>query len=474
MPSKKLLTYLNVLSQNELRKLEKFIQSPYHNEVKDLSRFYAIIKPHLLKKEEVPVPSKQEIWKKLFPNTKYNDTKLRKIASLVLQLAIEFKAYEILKQKPEQKLLLELHAVSQPELTTHIAGINRKLIHYTQQNSINTIESNFYRFRLSIQNHRIAEMENDRKKLLKLEELQEALEHLDVFYYAQKLAMMADNIGYQGFMNIAHQFHNTQKLFEEIESSPFFNKPIIQVYYLIIQMLSQPEQETHFFKLKDWLNQNSQHFDKSQKKTFYSHLINYCISHKINKGDETFYQYAFNVFKIMVEQQLIFTPFMEPSYYRNIISIGLRVKEFDYVQNFIHTYSKYLPPNQKENAATFNLASLYYKQKNYGKVLELLHNVELTNLSYALGAKTILVGTYYAMDEYRALESLLTSFRIFILRNKLLAKSTKQSYLNFLKFTKKLISLAPYDHKGKEKLQQTILKTQNVAVRDWLLEQINR
>ncbi len=471
MLSKKLIAYLNTLSSSEIRKLEKFIQSPYHNEIQELSTFYTIIKPSFLK-DSVAIPSRQEVWSKLFPNKKYNDVKIRKIASLVLNLAIDFKAFEILKQKPEQKLLLDLLAVSRPELTTHIASINRKLEQSTIQNGYNTIEYNFYRFRHSIQNHRILELENNRKKLLELEDLHKANDYLDVFYYAQKMAMIADIVGYQGFMNISNHDDSKLKILDTVKNSSFFLEPIIQVYYLIIQMLSELKQESHFFELKDWLEKNNHHFTKSQKKTFYSHLINYCISHQINTGNHAFYSHTFDVLVSMVQQKLIFDPFIDPNYYRNIISIGLQINKFEYIRDFIHTYSDALPPNQKENAATYNLARVYYKEKKYDAVLELLHNVELTNISYALGAKTILVGTYFALNEYRALESLLISFRIFILRNKLLAQNTKQSYLNFLKFTKKLIYLAPFDKKGQEKLRLKIKKTQNVAVKDWLLEQI--
>ena len=472
MLSKKLFTYINTFSSSDIRKLEKFIQSPYHNEIQELSTLYSILKPSFLNGSET-IPQKKEVWSQLFPNKPYSDVKIRKMASLLLNLAIEFKAYETLKARPEQKLLLELLAVSRPGLSIHIAGVNRKLAQTINQNSSNSAEYNFYRFRHSAQNHRILELENNRKKLLKLEELHQANEYLDIFYYAQKMALIADIIGYQGFMNISNQPNTAIKTLDAVKNASFFHKPIIQVYYLIIRMLSNKEQESFFFELKDWLQKNNQHFSKSQKKTFYAHLINYCISHQINKGNHTFFSHAFEVLSTMVSQKLIFDPFIDPNYYRNIITIGLQIGKFEYIRDFISTHSSALPPEQKENAETYNLARLYYKQKQYDKVLELLHNVELTNISYALGAKTILIGTYFALDEYRALESLLISFRIFILRNKLLAKNTKQSYLNFLKFTKKLIYLAPYDKESKEKLKETIIKNNNVAVKDWLLEQIN-
>jgi len=470
MLSKKLTTYLNTLTPIELSKLGKFIQSPYHNENLELSRFYELVKPFYLDKEKTSALTKRQIWDTLYPNTKYNDQKIRKIASLVLKLAIEFKAYEILKSQPEQKLLLKLKAVSHPELTTHISGINRKLDSESQKT--NTILSHFYKFEFNAQNHRILELTNNRKKLLQMENLNTAHSHLHIFFYAQKLAIIADIIGYQGFMNVETQAPYDNFL-ASLPESPYFQEPIVQVYYLVVQMLSKPEQESHFFNLKNWLRENNEQFSTKEKKIFYSHLVNYCISHKINTGAEQFYEQVFEVFKIMVSEKLIFDPHLDSNYYRNIISSGIKLSEFEYIHQFISDYSELLPPNQKENAATYNLARVYYAEKKYKKVLQLLQDVELTNLSYALGAKTILVGTYFALNEYRTLESLLISFRIFILRNKLLAKNNKQGYLNFLKFTKKLIYLAPYDKDGREKLRQNIKKAPNVAVKNWLLEQID-
>ncbi len=470
MLSKKLIAFLNVLSQKELDKLDSFIRSPYHNEQPELIRLYALIRPSFENKK--PTPSKLEVWNDLFPKKAYNDVKIRKLASLLLALAIEFKALEILKEQPEQKLLLELKAVSKPELTTHIAGINRKLQQLHQKKGHNTIESHFFNYEFSIQNHKIIELTKNRKELLRLKDLHNANKHLDIFVLAKKLEIAADIIGYQGFMQ-TNDAIRPQEILEITKHSPFFDAPIIRTYYLIVLMLSFPEDESNFFELKNWLQNTPASFNKDQEKTFYAHLINYCITHKINKGNERFLAEAFEIFTIMLDKKLIIDPFIDPDYYRNIISIGLQLKKYNYIQDFIQQYSELLPPDQKENAKTYNLARLYYTQKKYDRVLELLQNVELTNVAYALGAKSILVATYYALDEYRALDSLLVSFRVYVLRNRFLSKTAKQGYLNFLKFTKRLLHLAPYDHTRREKLKKKIETADSLMGRDWLLAQIN-
>lgn len=470
MIGKKLISFLSVLSPNELDLFSKFLLSPYFNEQNDLTGLFEFIKPKI--KQNTKIPTKEAAWTHLYPSKKYNDVSLRKLVSALLNLAISFKSYELLKQQPEQKLLLELKAVSRPELNIHISGINRKLKKLLTQDGQKSAESHFYAYEFEAQNHRILEQSKDLKKILQLENIQKANHHLDVFYFSKKLEIFADALGYKGFTELPQKLSITQSFIDNVKQSPHLKEPEVQVYYLIILMLSFPEDNKNFFSLKSWLQTNSFHFNKTQNKTYYIHLLNFCIQQRINTGAPSFYKESFDIFKILVDEELIFEPYIEPSFYRNIITNGVRLKAYNYVQNFIKKYSKLLPPDQKENAETYNLARLYYAQKKYDAVVGLLHNVELTNISYALGAKTILVGTYYALDEIRALESLLISFRIYVLRNKLISSQAKQACLNFLKLTKKLVYIAPFDIEARIKLKEKVINTQNLMSREWLLEQL--
>ena len=168
MLGKKLISFLSGLSQNELDKFSKFLDSPYHNEQKDLINIFTLIKPGLPHSIE-KIPKKRQIWANLYPKKPYNDLKIRKLVSSLLTMAISFKSYELLNQQPEQKVLLALKSVSRADLNIHIASINRKLEKFLNHKSLHTAEAHFYAFEFEAQNHRILEKGNDLKQILKLE-----------------------------------------------------------------------------------------------------------------------------------------------------------------------------------------------------------------------------------------------------------------------------------------------------------------
>ena len=159
-------------------------------------------------------------------------------------------------------------------------------------------------------------------------------------------------------------------------------------------------------------------------------------------------------------------------HYKNIIGIGLKVKEDFWVEQFIQNYTQYIVEDKRENAKNYNLAKLYFSQKKYYQVIEQLREVQFANHIYALNGKTILLKTYYELQEYQALDSLIDSFRIYIRRNKLLSNEAKQQHLNLLRFTKKLSGILPRDKISIEKISNQINTCKALAGKNWILEKV--
>ena len=88
------------------------------------------------------------------------------------------------------------------------------------------------------------------------------------------------------------------------------------------------------------------------------------------------------------------------------------------------------------------------------------------------GGKLILLKTYYELNEYIALDSLIDSFRIYIRRNKIIPREVKQQYLNMLRFVKKLSSTIHGDKKAIEKIHSQIDKCKALAGKKWILEKV--
>ena len=206
---------------------------------------------------------------------------------------------------------------------------------------------------------------------------------------------------------------------------------------------------------------------------FYTHLKNYCIV-KINKGEaSSFLPQLFDIFKTLLKEKIILKDnHISSQTYKNITTVGLQLQEYDWVENFIQNYTNYLPKAHRENALNYNLAKVYFFQKKYYQVIEQLREVEYKNLVYALGGKLMLLKTYYELEEQSALDSLIDSFRIYLRRNKQIARDVKQQYMNMLRFTKKLVSIPPYNRAAAAKLEVQIEGCKAMTAKQWLLEKV--
>jgi hypothetical protein len=179
------------------------------------------------------------------------------------------------------------------------------------------------------------------------------------------------------------------------------------------------------------------------------------------------------LYKISLEKGiLLLNGELGQHHYKNIITISLRLKKFDWVESFIETYTHQLPESARENAYNYNLANVYFSKGEYEKVIEQLREVEYQNLTYALGSKLMLLRTYFELKEDTALSSLIDAFRIYIRRNKKMTSQVKQQYMNTLRFTKKITGIAPYDEKSKIKTIEQIENCKALVLKNWLLEKV--
>jgi hypothetical protein len=132
-----------------------------------------------------------------------------------------------------------------------------------------------------------------------------------------------------------------------------------------------------------------------------------------------------------------------------------------------------LPPNLRENAVSFNTATLRFYQKKYDKVIELLREIEYDDLTYNLNSKTMLLLTYYEIDEYDPLEALLESFRAYLNRHKVrFLIIVERVYMDLIRFTRKLIRIIPGDKTALDKLKKEVDETKGIASEKWLREKI--
>jgi hypothetical protein len=73
--------------------------------------------------------------------------------------------------------------------------------------------------------------------------------------------------------------------------------------------------------------------------------------------------------------------------------------------------------------------------------VQLLREVEFTDIFYNLDAKTMLLKIYFELEKNEAFFSLVAAFKIYLSRNRLISEHNRKLYMNLLTFTSKLYTL---------------------------------
>jgi len=262
------------------------------------------------------------------------------------------------------------------------------------------------------------------------------------------------------------------EIIDHVEANDYSDTPPIVIYHQILLSYKEPNDKKHFNSIKSLIEQHIHIFPETEVKEILDSALNYCIK-KMNAGETEFVREAFSLYQDWLKRDLLqVRGNIDPFHFKNIVTAGLRLNEFDWVENFIHTYSLKMDESHRFNALTFNLAQLYFYKKEYEKVIQKLNLVEYDDMTYNLNSKTLLMASYYELDEIEALGSLLDTFRVYLNRNKELPATRRKHYLTTISIVRRLSKITHGDTKQIEKLTNEVETTQGVVSKNWILEKL--
>ncbi len=468
MIDSKLITLLKTFNKYELNRLRKYVESPFFNENQLLVDLFDII-DKFLRSSRMELEQK-EVWKKMFNKKPYNDTKFRRLCSDLNKLAQDFLAIEDFKNQPLAFESYQLRLLNSKGLDKHYLTVERNVERDRKRMKLRDAMYFYNNAMLEYEKH--VYLEKHGVMRTKKVNLDNADFQLDCFFLSLKLKNYCDAINYKNILNIDIAIGMIEELLEIAKQERYQAVPAVAIYYQILLTLTNREEEAHFFNLKRLLNENNFRFQQQEMRNMYIFAQNYCIK-KINTGKAKYYRELFDIYKTLIETQIILNKgIIVPWDYKNITSVGLRVGEYKWVEKFIKNYNQHLPKDHQKNALTYNLAILHFYKKDYNEVITLLRDMSYKDVFDALQGRWLLLKTYYELDEYDALDALIDSFRIFLRRHKSISKSYQKMYMNAIKFLQKIMKI-PYESKSSaEKLHLQIKECTPIAERRWLLQKL--
>ncbi len=471
MNDSKLSTFLKSLSNKELKRFRKYLESPYFNTHDKIFQLFELFEANILSNETIPLV-KEKVWKDLYPEKPYDYAFLRKLLHNLYELGENFLAQQIFDESPAHRsnyLLQMLHRKQMTEFfnSAITSGINQLK---KEPNRPGTYYYDLYsieKYHYILENLESARMQKESIQKLNLVDIDM---NLNYFYFAEKLKYYCLLLSWSKMTHVEKNVSLIPEIITEIKNQDYLNIPAIAIYYQIYLTYLEPDTEQHFDKLKELIKKYIHLFPPEDSRDVINAAINYTIQ-KHNGGKLSFLYENLLLYKEGLEKGIIFSN-GELSHwaYKNIVTIALRLNEFNWVEEFIETYGNRINKEYRDNAINYNKALLHFYRKEYDKAIPLLQKVQFDEVNYGLGAKSLLLATFYELDEIDALNSFYESFKLFVQRNKNITEERKKSYLQLIKFTKKLTDLS-IDREQVQKLKNEIQSSQAMS-KKWLLEKV--
>jgi len=477
MLDSKLLLILRKLNTRERTRFKEYVASPFFNKHKGLIKLcdYLFEYAPLFNHENL---SQKAAFTAIFPDEKYSEQLIYTLLSNLLELMngflaqIEFENNELAQKRLAMKALR-----NRKESKQWLSVKKQYDLINSKQNKIDSsalLESKLYFTELD---------EHFISKQLREEDpnLQSSSDKLDEFYFAEKLRLACDIISRNIVIKADYKSFELDSILRLIDanSEKFVKIPSVAVYRSILKMLT--DEKSSYTETVFIIKSNQKFFKVEELKTQFDYAINFVIR-KLNSGEPEWHRAFLDLHHYLLEHEILMTDgILQEWDFKNIVTVALRANETEWVDQFINDYKNKLPENVRENAYLYNVAALHFASGRYREAMQLLQEIEFTDESYQLGAKIILLKSYFELNELDAGLSLIIAYRRLVERSKTMSEYRINSNLNMLKAAQKIFNFQKNcDYYSSAKLKKTlksinlsIEKMQPMANFDWISEKID-
>ncbi len=468
MKNTKLIEVWGKLTLKEVKKLEQYLCSPYFGNNQMANNLFFILKEYYPEFEAAKV-HRENIFKQLFHQTPFNDLKLRHVASDLTKLMESFIVQQEFNKNPYHQKQLLLQFYNERNLDKHFSqniSNAQKLI------DKHPYQDTRYYYNQTLINEKDYEFTATRDNRAIDTSLQQLVDHIDIHYLSNKLKYSCEIINRMNVLSVEYNIAFLDFIINYLKENPQKDIPAIHIYYTILLTLKESEEEQHYFELKRLLKENLSNFSQIELKDMFAFLQNYCIK-QANQGKSAYLQELFEAYQLQLEHGILYDNNILSQFdFKNIITVALRLEAYAWTKNFITDNKPHLRSDFRINAYTYNMARVHFSQQEYKQALRLLLSVEFTDVYYHLDSKSLLLKTYYELEDFEPLLSLINTFKVYLKRNKLISDYQKTIYNNLLKFVRKLTRIKMGSKKSVADVQQEMEGVKQIADTTWLKQKI--
>jgi len=279
--------------------------------------------------------------------------------------------------------------------------------------------------------------------------------------------------------HIAFEFINnlkTEQFINDLEKRKDSKYLLIILFYYLYRSFADIEDDIIYKKYSDIFYRNLDSFPDNLKQDLFGYMISRYLQ-KVNSGKAQYLKEIFKIYNLKLKLGL-YSELKAVRYpstaYRDYIVVGLRLKKYKWVENFIKNYSSELPEEIRNDEESMAYARLYLFKKDFTKALENLKKLKTTNYIYVLDASRIKLRIYYETSEFEEAFLEIDREKHYIKNNAkkiaLPVRKYSKEFLDYYSFLLKL-RLSP-DKKEIDYFLNKIKSNTTLVLREWLIQKV--
>lgn len=473
---------IRAFDKAELKRFETFLSSPYFNTRSNVIEMFGIIKKYAPEFDNKNL-EKEELWKKLFPDKKYNYGFLKNIIYDITKLAERFLEVEYLNSDEAQRnrnLLYKLYEKHLENIFINkYSGYEKNKIlsaKYRDNLYKDHLDMKLVRFYLEAINPKLhtRHISAEIAELMILNFMASFSNNYNSVYIAES---ELNEIPGNEFVNLFSKtiFTNTEleKYIESLCESPNKNYKMAKIFFKIMKCYMNPMEMEYYFEFKESLFENEKVISESALRGLYaclgSALDNCRDASKINKNKE-----LFEIINHLVSKNIFLAENGKviPSLYLLSVKLAGYLKAPAFIEKMINDINPKMNPELKENSLIFSMAFLHYSKNEFDKSLDYIGkiNVDTFQMKYFLRNLQIMIS--YEINDFEMFMFLKDSHKHFLSKNKSVSESYRESNMKFLNYTNTLFKIRESNDKSEIDLVEKNLMADVMVNKYWLMEKL--
>ncbi len=411
-------------------------------------------------------PQRERIYQVLFPETPYDDQKLRLECRYLLQTLeawLQWRSWQ--KEHKDHSLLLS--AYRNLGLSKHFERTARKAQQQQEKSSLKNHRFHYQQYLIEEELY-LFQSRAGRGRPLNLQQQEDALQKAMLSY---KLRLACLSLAHQRVSGVQYKIAMLPEILDQALDPIYAKEPAIAIYHHAYLMFTEPDNEAAFRDFEDLLFNCLDQFPEQEGRDLVLLGINFCIR-QINKKGESYFNEALGLYRQGLEKDLLREDgYLSAFTFSNIVIIAIRSGEVKWASQFIEQYKRQLAPNRRQAIYALNAARLAYHLSEHREALLLLHQFSDRDFIHQLSAKILQLKIFYEGGDFQLLAAHIKNTRAYLRRVKT-DSYHKQIYINIFSLTDQLMKLPPYDQEKRNALRQQIINTEPLTEKEWLLAQL--